>query len=96
MKLHRVGGDIILAACDAELLGRRLEEGRLRLEVNTAFYGGFLASLDELAEYMGKATIMNLVGEHAVSKAVEEGYVHPEAIIRIAGVPHAQVVSVRW
>ncbi|MDK2384853.1 MAG: DUF424 family protein [Candidatus Korarchaeota archaeon] len=96
VKVHRVGGDVMLAACDEELRGKRFEEGTLRIEVSKTFYGGFRAELDELVEYMRQATIMNLVGKRVVSAAVEAGYVHPEAVIKIAGVPHAQVVSVRW
>jgi hypothetical protein len=96
LKIHRIGGEVLLAACDEDLLGRRFEEGALRIEVSESFYGGFKASLDELVEYMGEATIMNLVGKNVVSKAVEAGYVHPEAVIRISGVPHAQVVSIKW
>jgi hypothetical protein len=28
-----------------------------------------------------------------VEKAIEKGYVHPEAVLDIEGVPHAQIVK---
>ncbi len=96
VKIHKIGGEILLAACDEELLGRSFSEGMLRLDVNEAFYGGFQAELDDLVDYLREATIANLVGERVVGKAVEEGYVHPDAVLEISGVPHAQVVSIRW
>lgn len=39
------------------------------------------------------ANIGNLVGEVVVSAAVERGLVDPDAIIRIDGVPHAQILK---
>ena len=29
-----------------------------------------------------------------VNKAIEEGMVHPEAVLKISGVPHAQIVKI--
>jgi len=41
-----------------------------------------------------KSTIVNMIGENVVNKAIEKGYVHPEAVIRIEGIPHAQIVKI--
>ncbi|MFB0567142.1 MAG: DUF424 family protein [Candidatus Bathyarchaeia archaeon] len=37
--------------------------------------------------------MVNMVGKHIVDRAVQEGLVHPEAILEISGVPHAQIVK---
>jgi hypothetical protein len=34
-----------------------------------------------------------MVGKNIVKKAIEQGYVHPEAVLKIQGVPHAQIVK---
>jgi hypothetical protein len=34
-----------------------------------------------------------MVGHRIVKKAVEKGLIHPEAVIKISGVPHAQIVK---
>jgi len=34
-----------------------------------------------------------MVGKKIVEKAIEKGYVHPEAVIEIQGVPHAQIIK---
>jgi hypothetical protein len=39
------------------------------------------------------ADIANLVGPGIVDAAVGEGLVDPSAIVRIAGVPHVQIVK---
>jgi len=39
------------------------------------------------------STIVNMVGRNVVRKAIERGYVHPDAVLNIEGIPHAQVVK---
>jgi hypothetical protein len=38
-------------------------------------------------------SIVNMVGKNVVKEAIEQGYVHPEAVLNIQGVPHAQIVK---
>jgi hypothetical protein len=40
------------------------------------------------------STIVNMIGKNVVQKAIEKGYVHPEAILNIEGIPHAQIVKI--
>ena len=40
-----------------------------------------------------KSNIINVVGHKIVEKALEHGLVHPDAVLRINGVPHAQIVK---
>jgi len=91
MKIYRKGGEVLLAACDAELLGKQFSERGLRLNVSS-FYDGVVVSGKELARNLRLATIANLVGEEAVSVAVKEGFIDGRCIIRVEGVPHAQMV----
>jgi hypothetical protein len=46
-----------------------------------------------LVNRLSICTIANLVGERAVAVAIREGYVDDERILRIAGVPHAQLAK---
>jgi hypothetical protein len=41
-----------------------------------------------------ESTVVNMVGQHIVNKAIEKGLVHPEAVLKICGIPHAQIVKV--
>ena len=90
IKKYRSGREQMVAACDNDVLGRKLSEGKLRLEVSPAFYDGFEASEDELETHLRNCTIANLVGERVVAMAIKLGFIAQENVIRIEGVPHAQ------
>ncbi|AEH24380.1 DUF424 domain-containing protein [Pyrococcus yayanosii] len=96
IKVYRVQGEVLLAACDEELLGKTFREGELRLDVKERFYKGELVEVDALADFLKEATIANLVGERCVGKAIELGYVDEERVLRIQGVPHAQMAKMLW
>jgi len=92
VKSTRRGRDTLVAVCDAELLGKTLEGGRVPFNVSESFYGGAPANLDEALEAMRRATICNLVGKKIVRAAIEKRMVHEAAIIFIGDIPHAQIV----
>jgi len=60
--------------------------------VREEFYKGLRVSVEEAVDLMRQSTVVNMVGECVVGRAIEEGLVHPEAVLRISGVPHAQIV----
>ena len=93
VNLKKIGGNVLLAVCDCELLGRTLREGKIVFHVKNEFYNGRKATVEEAMGMIDNSTIVNLVGKCCVEKAIKEGYVHPEAVIKIEGVPHAQIVK---
>lgn len=93
VNLKKVGKNVVLAVCDEELLGKTLREGKICFQIKEEFYNGRKASLEEAVGMIGNSTIVNLVGKECVERAIEEGYVHPEAVLKIEGVPHAQIVK---
>ncbi|MEO2152472.1 MAG: DUF424 domain-containing protein [Thermococcus sp.] len=93
VKVYRVQGEVLLAACDEELIGKTFREGELKLEVKERFYKGELVEEERLKELLDEATIANLTGERCVAKAIELGYVDPERVLRIQGIPHAQMAK---
>lgn len=84
---------VLIAACDWELLGNVYREGRLKMEVSKEFYGGRLTDVEEVVRSIDLADIVNLVGERVVGEAIRRGKVHRDAVIRIAGVPHVQIMK---
>ncbi|MEM2082428.1 MAG: DUF424 family protein [Candidatus Bathyarchaeia archaeon] len=84
---------VLIAACDGELLGNVYREGRLKMEVSREFYGGRLTDVEEVVRSIDLADIVNLVGERVVGEAVRSGKVHRDAVIRIAGIPHVQIMK---
>ncbi len=97
-RMYDQGDDILLAACDEDLLGVTLEEGDIHLNVKESFYGGDIIDIESdekrLQTKFKKATIGNLVGEEVVKAAVEAGFGDEDDIMRIEDVPHLQVVRI--
>ena len=85
---------MLLAACDEELLGEVLREGKIVFKIGEEFYKGPKMSVVEAIELMKVSTIVNMVGNNIVKKAIEHGLVHPEAVLEICGIPHAQIVKI--
>lgn len=93
MNLKRVGRNVLLAICDAEILGRTLCEGKIVFHVKEDFYKGAKVNVEEAVSMIQNSTIVNMIGKNVVKKAIQRGYVHPEAVLSIEGVPHAQIVK---
>ena len=93
VNLKKVGRNVLLAICDCEVLGKTLREGKIVFHIKDEFYNGGRVSIEEAVGMIENSTIVNMVGENCVEKAIEKGYVHPEAVLRIEGVPHAQIIK---
>ncbi|MBU7046326.1 MAG: DUF424 family protein [Theionarchaea archaeon] len=84
--------EVLVAACDADIVGQTFEENELYLEVKPDFYCGDAVSLEECDAFFNEATILNLVGQNVVERAVRLGLVNPGNILKIGGTVHAQMV----
>jgi len=93
VNLKKVGRNVLLAICDSEILGKTLREGKIVFHVKEEFYNGGLVSMEEATAMIENATIVNMIGKCCVEKAIKKGYVHPDAVLNIEGVPHAQIVK---
>jgi len=93
VNLKQIGKNVLLAICDTDILGKTLREGKIVFKVKEEFYNGGLVTLEEAVDMIENSTIVNMVGKNCVEKAIEKGYVHPEAVLNIEGIPHAQIVK---
>lgn len=89
---YQQGVQRLLAACDEELLGNKYQEGKFRLDVADTFYDGMRVDEDSLTAFLRQCTVANLVGERTVQTAMELGLVNAEHVLRVEGVPHAQIL----
>lgn len=94
LNVKKVGENVVLAVCDCDLLGKTLREGKIVFHIKNEFYKGRKATVEEAVGLIGNSTIVNLVGKNCVEKAISEGYVHPEAVLKIEGIPHAQIMKI--
>jgi hypothetical protein len=95
MKMMSVRGEVLLAAADKSLIGKAFRQDRLHIEVNESFYGEVRVSEETFVSALGICTIANLVGKIVVGIAIREGFVDPDNVITISGVPHAQYAQMR-
>ena len=93
VRIYKQGSDILIGACDERLIGKKFSEGKFQIDVRKEFYDGERIGKEKLKRYLENATIANLVGKEAVRCAIELGLVDPSCVIKIKGVPHAQVVK---
>lgn len=90
IRLYVKDSEVLLAACDEELLGTTLRSDGMKLTVSRIFYHSETVDDDRLKELMRSATSMNLVGNRTVSIARELELVGKTLVV--GGVEHAQVV----
>ncbi len=88
MKVH---GGKVLAACDRELLGKTFREGEVVLYIKETYYKGDLVDSHTLLAAIETYPIVGLVGERAVTLAVEAGYASWEFVKRVKEVPHINI-----
>ncbi|MBK5133177.1 DUF424 family protein [Candidatus Bathyarchaeota archaeon] len=89
--LKKEGKNVLLAICDEALLGKTLRDGKIVFKVSADFYKGRKISVDYAVSMIKNSTIINLVGNECVKKAIEIGCLHPDAVLKIEGISHAQI-----
>ncbi len=92
VKIYKQGDDLVIGACDEQLLGKKFRHGKLQIDVAKNFYDGERIDKKTLEKFLLDATIANLVGKETVNCAINLGLVDPDCILKIKGVPHAQIV----
>lgn len=94
LKKHGSGDNLIVAICDEELIGKTLTQGNIVVKISENFYKGEVVSEEEIIESLKGATSANLFGEKSIECAIRGGCVDPACVIRIDGVPHAQIFRI--
>jgi hypothetical protein len=91
VKVYRHGPEVLVAACDSDILGKTFKGKGLRISVSEGFYKGDLGDEEMLINRLEMATIANLVGKKTLEIATRRGFVDPSCVLLIGGVPHAQM-----
>jgi hypothetical protein len=94
VKVVRRGKDVLVSACDAELLGKTLKFGRIDFPVRREFYEGQFLSPEATIQEIRNATTANLLGKKTVEHALKAGLIHPGAVLNISGIPHAMILKI--
>jgi hypothetical protein len=86
----------IVAICDAELLGKKFEEGEFQLDVKESFYQGEKMSAQEIIKIIQKMSnedaTFNIVGKKSVECAIKAGIILPDSVKTVSEIPFAMVL----
>ncbi|WP_456468019.1 DUF424 domain-containing protein [Archaeoglobus sp.] len=92
MKVYRVKGEVLVAVCDSDIVGKIFREGELKIEVKESFYGTEEYGEEEVKRVLRNATIANITGKKAVELAIKIGIIDKNRVLRIGECLHAQMV----
>lgn len=84
---------LLVSVCDADILGETFEDGDVSITVTEEFYSGDRRDPDDVVAALRRAAVANIVGERAVSVAIDAGVVHEGNVLEIGRTRHAQVLN---
>jgi uncharacterized protein len=91
-KVHESHAGYLLAACDKSICGKKLKGKETAFHVNPRFYKDKTATKAKMKKLFRVPSSANLVGKNIVQLAIDMGLVDKKNVIKIQGIPHAQMV----
>ena len=79
--------NIMLNMCDAELIGKEVVDGELKIHISESYYGKQIVSKDEATSFLKSASILNLVGKDTISLSTDLGIGLKSGVKTISDVP---------
>ena len=84
----------MLNICDSELLGKKITQDELNMNISENYYGGKLVEKEEAKSLLKNSSIINMVGKEIVSLSIELGIGTESGIKTISDVPFLIVFKV--
>ena len=94
MKIYRIRGEVLVAVCDEDIVGKKFKEGELKIEIKEDFYGKESYGEEDVKRALRQATIANISGEKAVKLAIDLGIIDKDRVLKIGECWHAQMVVI--
>ncbi|WP_256296048.1 DUF424 domain-containing protein [Haloarchaeobius salinus] len=89
---RRTEEGLLVSVCDPDVLGETFEDGDLSLTVTEEFYAGDEVDEDAVVDSLRRASVANIVGERAVTVAIDAGIVEEANVLAIEDTLHAQLL----
>ena len=77
----------MLNICDAELLGKNITEGELKMHISESYYGEKFIDREEAKTLLQNSSIINMVGKETVSLSLELGIGSENGVKIISDIP---------
>jgi hypothetical protein len=87
VKISDYQKNMMVNMCDAELMGKDVVDGELKIPINETYYGKQLVDKDEAISLLKSASVMNLVGKETISLATDLGIGSESGIKIISDIP---------
>ena len=78
---------IMLNICDVELLGKKIIQDDLTVNISESYYGDRFVDQKEAESLLQSASIINMVGKETISLSVKLGVGSENGIKIISGIP---------
>ena len=92
-KIHKSQGRKIICLCDKDLVGKKIEDKDLQLDISKSFYDGSDLSEEDILKETIEFSSLNIVGKEAVDFAVKNSLISKSNIIKIKNIPHGIVIA---
>ena len=84
----------MLNICDSELLGKKITQDELNMNISENYYGGKLVEKEEAKSLLKNSSIINMVGKESVSLSIELGIGSENGIKTISGIPFLLIYKI--
>ena len=87
VKVSNYQKNSMLNICDVELLGKKISQDKLKMNISESYYGEKLVDKEQAKSLLQNSSIINMVGKNTVSLCIELGIGSENAIKTISDVP---------
>ena len=77
----------VVNMCDAELIGKDVFDGELKIHISENYYGKQIVDKAEAISLLSSASMMNLVGQETISLAINLGIGSESGVKIISDIP---------
>ena len=77
----------MLNICDADLVGKDIQENELKINISKSYYGEKIVDKTEAQNLLQNSSIINMVGKEIISLSIELGIGSENGIKTISDVP---------
>jgi hypothetical protein len=84
-------GAFMVNICDKELIGTKVSEGKLEVNISKDYFGEQVVGEEDAAKLLTSCSVANLVGKRIVGKAVGMKLASKLSVRMISGVPFLMI-----
>lgn len=89
IKIHQTKLSTVVAMCDRELIGKKIEDKDFRINLTERFYKGEDLPEERVIDILKDADSTNIVGKNSIKVALKAKIIKKENIKKIKEIPFA-------